>query len=688
MTDIEDPPPTEPQPVATQVRSLMPQRPEPRGERTPVRQEPIPDELRHPIQALRAYMGDVKHQVAFHAGHVHRYIGRAVRYSLPGIARLAIGLYKWTVDWDTLCKLRSLPDEPRFIPEHLALSRTRDGHVRERRLATLAILLGIGGLGFLGYIMVGPIVTGILALLAVGWFGRPADRPFIESAIVGVPGARRITGDQLVKAFRAAKIVGKEGEDIEFIGVGVHRDGDGWAATIHMPEGKTATDAIKARMTIASNLRIDEARLFIERVRGDQGSAGLVDVYVANKDPFASKDGVPSPLSKAKSFSIWKPVPFGYTARGKTISFLLVWTGVLIGAMPRMGKSFAARLLAAAGALDITVRQIVFNGKHGKDWSAFKDVAHAYGAGARDQVVEYLIQTLRECVEDMNRRYELLDTLSDEECPEGKVTPALCERKDLDMPLVQIIIDEAQEYLDHPEYGKHVKALLIKLAKLAPAVGYMLIISTQKPDGDTIPTSLRDQLAARFCLKTANNHSSIVVLGKLGDGDSRPEDLDPSQRGTGVLLGADVDGLAGAGAQVVRSHKMDLVDLRRVCTRGRELREAAGALTGYAAGDLPEEPIPDMFLEHVHGVLGSTEEWVWSSEVCERLGDSQSDLYDGWEPEDLGSALARYGVETKYRGGKADGKRVTWKAVLRRDVIDALARKVGNAPNSPADEGL
>jgi len=216
----------------------------------------------------------------------------------------------------------------------------------------------------------------------------------------------------------------------------------------------------------------------------------------------------------------------------------------------------------------------------------------------------------------------------------------------------------------------------------------MIVLSTQKPDGDTIPTALRDQLAARFCLKTANRDASKTVLGKIGDADPRPEDIDADHQGTGVLLGADVDGLAGQGAMLVRADYMDLVDLRKVCKRGRELREVQGTLTGYAAGEVPEEPIPNRLLEHVHSVMDPSEDWVWNEDLCDRLAEIQPDLYDGWTPEHLGSALAKLNLKTEYRGRTVDGERKTRKAVLRKDLIDALARKHGKVPDSPAEGGL
>lgn len=688
VTDIEDTSAEVPEPGPDHANPAPQTKPEVHRrdrERRPIR----PEWTKDPVGHIKWEAGYAAHRAGFHVVRVPWYLTQLAVWSPRGLGRLYERLYRFGVDEEAR-PLRAAHVDARETADFLDL---RDLAARRGRVAVALGVLLTAAVAAVLFVPLPPLQRAVVLLAAVlvlGYQGRPLDRPAVPSAVVAAPKYKRVTPDQILRGLHAAGLC-KPSDDpaevFDFETPGVHRDGDGWAAVVALPPGYTADQAMGRRTKLAAGLKVDESRLFLSRVRGDRGHAGLLEIYIANKDPFGA-DPVPSPLTKARSWSLWKPIPFGRTARGKTISFLLVWTGVLIGAMPRQGKSFAARLLAAAAALDINARLIVFNGKHGKDWSALQEVAHRYGAGVRDHVVESLVQTLRECKEDVDRRYELLDTLSDEECPDGKVTPKLCERKDLDLPLVVVVIDEVQEYLDHEDHGKLIKSLLTKLAKLAPAVGYMVVLSTQKPDGDTIPTSLRDQLAARFCLKTANADASKTVLGKLGEGDPRPEDIDAAHKGTGVLLGADVDGLAGHGTLLIRTDKMDLVDLRKVCKRGRELREVSGTLTGYAAGDLPEEPIPNLFLEHVHAAMESTEDWVWSERVCSRLAETQPDLYDGWEPEDLGAALAKCKIATVYKGGQADGKRVTRKAVVRQDVIDALAERIGKAPESPADEGL
>lgn len=119
-----------------------------------------------------------------------------------------------------------------------------------------------------------------------------------------------------------------------------------------------------------------------------------------------------------------------------------------------MGKTFAARIPATAAALDPHIRLYVFNGKGDRSWGPFEKVAHVYGSGQREEVVERLVSCLTELVADMNECYEPMANLAADQCPEAKLTPALAQSKRLKMPLTLVGIDEIQRYLEHKDHGE------------------------------------------------------------------------------------------------------------------------------------------------------------------------------------------------------------------------------------------
>src|SRR3954466_15084596 len=78
----------------------------------------------------------------------------------------------------------------------------------------------------------------------------------------------------------------------------------------------------------------------------------------------------------------------------------LVWTSLLVGAIPRQGKTFATRLAAAGLILDPYARLYVFDGKGGKDWEAAEQIAYRFVCGdelpnaeaVRDHLVELVAE--------------------------------------------------------------------------------------------------------------------------------------------------------------------------------------------------------------------------------------------------------------------------------------------------------
>ncbi|MGA6089495.1 hypothetical protein [Amycolatopsis sulphurea] len=168
--------------------------------------------------------------------------------------------------------------------------------------------------------------------------------------------------------------------------------------------------------------------------------------------------------------------------------------------------------------------------------------------------------------------------------------------KALDMPITAIFIDEVQVPLEDRTpvdvqgkklpAGEYVGELLTWLAKKGPAAGIVLVLATQRPDSKTIPSGLRAVLGSRFALRVMDWRDSNIVLGEQmntrGFDSSR---LLPSHKGVGILR-PDGDTAAGADvlAMTVRTYYMPNEDWRTICEQGRALREAAGTLTGHAAG--------------------------------------------------------------------------------------------------------
>jgi S-DNA-T family DNA segregation ATPase FtsK/SpoIIIE len=454
--------------------------------------------------------------------------------------------------------------------------------------------------------------AGGVAAVVLAVTGRRKDGSPGRKAVLAGPRTLTWTMDAqvLVDAFRDAKLVGKD-ETLRLV-ERAGRVGDGWAITVDLPATRKAADVIKHRDALASALAVDEVQLIVERVRGKGGHAGRVFLWVADEDPYAGPP-LRTPLLDVEHWDAWRPVPFGRDARQRRIDLPLVWTSLLVGAIPRQGKTFATRLAAAGLILDPYTRLYVFDGKGGKDWDAAEQVAYRYVCGDELGQAEAVRDDLVELVAEVQSRFARMATLDDEICPESKITPAISRDTSLEMPITAVIIDEVQVFLENPTrqqiggkkttLGEYVADLLTYLVRKGPAAGIVIILATQRPDSNTIPSRLRAVLGSRFALRVMDWRDSNIVLGEQMN--TRGYDssmLLPSHKGVGILR---PDGETDAGADVlamtVRTYYMPNAEWREICARGRALRVAAGTLAGHAAGDDAKPVIDPASVVHALG---------------------------------------------------------------------------------------
>ncbi|MBV9160755.1 MAG: cell division protein FtsK [Pseudonocardiales bacterium] len=487
-------------------------------------------------------------------------------------------------------------------------------------------------------------ITATISSTVLAITGRRKDGSPGRRAVLAGPRSLTWTMDPqiLVDAFRDAKLIGKD-ETLRLV-ERASRVGAGWAITVDLPATRKATDVIKNREALASALAVDEVQLLVERVRGNGGHAGRVAMWVADADPYATPP-LSTPLLDVACWDAWRPVPFGRDARDRPISLPLVWTSLLVGAIPRQGKTFATRLAAAGLILDPHTRLYVADFKAGKDWDAAAQVAHRFLSGDETIHVLTLAAWLVELVTEVQGRYRRMRDLDNDICPESKITPAMSRDPALNMPITGIFIDEVQVPLEERTpievhnktipAGQYIGELLTWLAKKGPAAGIVLVLATQRPDSKTIPSALRAVLGSRFALRVMDWRDSNIILGEQmntrGWDSSR---LLPSHKGVGILR-PDGETVAGADAlaMMVRTDYMPNNDWTTLCERGRELREAAGTLTGHAIGTATTPALDPATVAHVIGGSLTTDEEPPAQELPEPLASVVdylgADLDDG-----------------------------------------------------------
>lgn len=614
------------------------------------------------------------YQLGWHAARLHIYVALSIWWAPRGSLRVGGRLRDYIDDGEARplrLAARDRGDDATYLRHRAEQKKRRD----ERKWQAIGLVTMMGAVvAAVGWWIawLWPVVAA--AVVVLGRIGQSPDRPIFTPAIV--PNAlRKLSPGVVLRAFEAAKL-STEADPITFV-TPIHRDSNGWRVVIDLPYGKTADQAIANRDVVASGLDVDERQVFPSRVRGANGSIRRLDLWVCEVDPLSLSAG-PSLLLTMTSVNFWEPWPFGCNERGDVVELCVLWAAMLIGAIPRRGKTFVARLVALAAALDPHVRLLIFDQKGSPDWTPFEHVAERifYGDRADPDTgvhpLAALLDTVNELLAEVDRRNRLLRTLPKEVCPEGKLTEALSRTKHLGLQLIVLVIDEVQRGFTNKDYKDDLEAALTDLAKVGPSVGIITVAATQKPDAKSTPTGFRDQFGIRFALYVTTRDASEAVLGAGAGGEGmHAHKLSPEALGAGILRGT---GDAKINGGIVRTGFADAVAAEEICLRGRALRAEAGTLAGMALGyAVSATPASYSITEDLAIVFG-VDEKAHSDVLCSRLADRWPDRYAGWTPIQLAAALKPSDVRPRqvWAPSLEDEVPRNRQGILRSDLLGAL----------------
>jgi len=587
--------------------------------------------------------GHVAHTAAFHTVRAPLYAGRLAGRSPRGALRAVVAAGRWVFDAEG-AQLRHAAAAKGDPDTYLKLLQARDERVRPRwRLAALAVaLLAMTGLAMHLW---APAWAQALALavlvLVLGRVGSPADKPIVGRAVV-TQKAQRLTSDIVVRALGAlgVSLINQalaKGPGITFPAP-IQRDGPGWRAEVDLPYGVTAVDIIEKRRELASGLRRPLGCVWPEPV--DDEHAGRLVLWVGDQD--MNKARQPGwPLRKTGTVDLFRPAPFGTDQRGRWVTLTLMFTSAAIGAIPRMGKTFALRELLLLAGLDPRAELHAYDLKGTGDLGPLECIAHRYRAGDDEDDIDYALTDMRALRAELRRRAKVIRELPRHLCPENKVTPELAGTRRYGLHPVVIGVDECQVWFEHPRFGKEFEEICTDLVKRGPALGFVLIVATQRPDAKSLPTGISANVSTRFCLKVLGHTENDMVLGTSQHKNGvRATMFAWKDKGIGYLVGE------GADARIVRTVYLDGPESEKVALRARTAREAAGLLTGHAIGQTPDSDPASRanVLQDAAGVFTRTEDKLWSEVILARLADRWPDRYQGWTPNGLAAALKPYGV--------------------------------------------
>ena len=629
------------------------------------------------LAAYGRWANNTAYAARFHALRAPLYLARVTARSPHGAARLVGGAGRWVSDAEGT-PMRAYAIRREDAELYLKLTRKRDDRVRNRTiLLALAALFGLAMVIVL-LVMLSRVqlaVVGLGAVLLLGWAGRPTDQPLITRAVSKniLP---RLTSGQIEKALMSLGIGGMGRGEIEFTSP-IRQDGPGWRAEVNLPHGVTAGDIMERRKRLASGLRRPLGTVWPE---GDSDAhEGRLVLWVGDRD-IARQALIPWPLADKGRHDVFHDLPFGTDPRGRRVSVPVIQHNYLFGSQTGQGKTSSVRVLVCGASLDPSVELWLHENKGTGDLDSHEKVSHRFVSGINDEAIKYAAESLALLREDVMRRGPILKALPADICPDKRVTRQIADMKIGLHPLLAVF-DECQNLFAHPKYGKQAGEDAEFIIKVGRALGVVLVLATQRPDKDSLPTGISGNVSIRFCLRVAGQVENDMILGTSAYKNGvRATTFRPKvDAGIGYLAGAlDVP-------TVVKTSYLDTPASDRVAQRAFAMRTAAGTITGHAAGqtsgltpDAAEQG--DNLLDDLMAIWPGAENKVWSETLTAALALLRPTLYTGWGPDQLVTVLKPRGIRTVQVGRRIDGKVVNRRGVERDAVLAAIAERDRNRP--------
>ncbi|MBF9710491.1 hypothetical protein IHQ75_05870 [Bifidobacterium dentium] len=213
-------------------------------------------------------------------------------------------------------------------------------------------------------------------------------------------------------------------------------------------------------------------------------------------------------------------------------------SGIVAGGVPGSGKSAGSTVLTYPLLKSAKASVYVFDGKGGLDWSWAQHAASLYNNDCDldlETATEQLESLAERCVNDLKSH------------PWSESDPDFWHTGASAMhPFHLVVIDECQTLFDITGRSKEDKALVERCKRAVATIvrkgrsaGWCVMLLTQKPTADSIPTNIRDNCVVRFGLRVTTREASEAILGSIPDGDPTPTEIPSNRRGGAVVQSED-----------------------------------------------------------------------------------------------------------------------------------------------------
>ena len=317
----------------------------------------------------------------------------------------------------------------------------------------------------------------------------------------------------------------------------------GTAVQIKLPPGVDFATVAGKHSKLAAALDVPANRLHVTKRPDDPESVARIWVGHGNALP----DHRRSPLAGVDRTRWSDPVELGLD-RGTVVELATFEHNTLLGGEPGSGKTTAGRLIIGHYLLDPAALIYGLDGKGSrKDYRRVADLAERWVWGNSETAADDTLAMLRELL-DIVRDRNAHDT-DDNEPPAAGVLLILEEFQDIRQSASK-------------EVRADIDGVLGQIIRMARAIGFHILISTQRPSVDDIPSGQRNLVNQRVALKLPDAADYKLVLGHTA------KITPPTRRGDALVA-------AGGPDRTVVIDYLNGTDWRDLCDRARELRRPA-----------------------------------------------------------------------------------------------------------------
>ncbi len=195
-------------------------------------------------------------------------------------------------------------------------------------------------------------------------------------------------------------------------------------------------------------------------------------------------------------------------------------SGMVVAGAPGTGKT--ASLLPVLAGMAGQVEIHLADGKGMFDWEGISPICRTYIRSGKSDAPQ---EMLRRVYSASKRRGEAMYRLTGES---NFWNLNHAQRRELGVTPILIVLDECQKYLDWSGMDKDEKAIVAtnrkyvrEMVQEGRSAGVVVILITQKPTSESIPTIIRDNAALRLSYYVRSSAAATAVLGG-GRGDDAP----------------------------------------------------------------------------------------------------------------------------------------------------------------------